>query len=108
VTRHENCYRNMNIRRMATVVPLCLLMPAIVSAADDDAEQSRLKAAGDVLKELLNGPNGVPINLLNKSECVIVLPSVKKAGFIVGASYGRGAMSAEAGRTLMARGAHQS
>jgi len=85
---------------MAAVLALCLLMPAIVRAADDDAEQARLKAAGDVLKDLLNGPNGIPINLLNKSECVIILPSVKKAGFIVGASYGRGAMSCRSGENF--------
>jgi SH3 domain-containing YSC84-like protein 1 len=100
MAQYKNSCRNLKLRWMAAVLALCLLMPAIVRAADDDAEQARLKAAGDVLKDLLNGPNGIPINLLNKSECVIILPSVKKAGFIVGASYGRGAMSCRSGENF--------
>ena len=100
MAQHKNSCRKLDIRVMAAVVTLCLLMPVIVRAADDAAEQTRLKSAGDVLKELLNSPNGIPINLLNKSECVIILPSVKKAGFIVGASYGRGAMSCRSGESF--------
>jgi lipid-binding SYLF domain-containing protein len=76
---------------------LCLLMPLTAKAADNDDELKRIKDSGDVLKELLNGPNGVPLNLLNKAECVIVLPSVKKAGFIVGGQYGRGLMTCRSG-----------
>ncbi len=49
------------------------------------------------MQELANASSGVPIGLLNKAECVIVLPSVKKAGFIVGASYGRGVMTCRGG-----------
>ena len=88
-----------NIRRVASVAVavLCLLMPLLAAAADDDSEQARLKAAGDVLKDMFNGPSGVPLSVLNKAECVIVLPSVKKAGFIIGAQYGRGAMSCRSG-----------
>jgi lipid-binding SYLF domain-containing protein len=72
-------------------------MPLLAIAAGDDTEQARLKAAGDVLKDMFNGPSGVPLSVLNKAECVIVLPSVKKAGFIVGAQYGRGAMTCRSG-----------
>jgi len=88
----------MNIKRMGNiaVAVLCLLMPILAKAADD-TEQARIKASGDVLKELLNGPNGIPLSVLNKSECVVVLPSVKKAGFIVGAQYGRGVMTCRSG-----------
>lgn len=45
------------------------------------------------MKELLDSPSGVPISVLNKSECVVVLPSVKKPGFVVAAQYGRGVMT---------------
>jgi lipid-binding SYLF domain-containing protein len=82
---------------VAATILLSLVTSPAARAADDNAEQDRLKAAGDVIKELMNGPNGIPLSVLNKSECVIILPSVKKAGFIVGAQYGRGAMSCRSG-----------
>jgi SH3 domain-containing YSC84-like protein 1 len=79
---------------------LLLSIASSAKAADSDAETTRIKDSGDVLKELLNGPNGIPLNLLNKAECVIVLPSVKKAGFIVGAQYGRGLMTCRSGENF--------
>lgn len=82
---------------LAATILFSLITSNTARGADDNSEQERLKAAGDVLKELLNGPNGIPLSVLNKSECVIVLPSVKKAGFIVGAQYGRGAMTCRSG-----------
>ena len=85
--REKQSSVNLNVlcRTMATIL-LCSLIPAVAIAGDDDKEQARVKSSGEVLKELLNGPSGIPLSVLNKSECVIVLPSVKKAGFIVGAS----------------------
>ena len=81
-----------------TIAVMCLLAPSLATAADNsDTEQARVKASGDVLKELLNSPSGIPISVLNKAECVIILPSVKKGGFIVAASYGRGIMSCRRG-----------
>jgi lipid-binding SYLF domain-containing protein len=78
----------------------CFLVSSAVWAADNSSEEERIKASGEVIKELLNGPNGVPLNLLNKSECVIVLPSVKKAGFIIAAQYGRGVMTCRSGQNF--------
>jgi lipid-binding SYLF domain-containing protein len=75
---------------------MCLITPVWARAASD-TEETRLKAAGNVLKDMFNGPSGVPLSVLNKAECVIVLPSVKKAGFIVGAQYGKGAMTCRSG-----------
>jgi lipid-binding SYLF domain-containing protein len=72
----------------------------LAQGADDDTEQARVKASGEVLKELLNGPSGIPLSVLNKAECVIILPSVKKAGFIVGAQYGRGVMTCRSGQNF--------
>ena len=63
----------------------------------DEREQERVKDAGEVLKEVLNIPDNIPADLLNKAECVIVLPSVKKGAFGVGASYGRGVMVCRSG-----------
>lgn len=96
--------RNQNVRRTLWIAMpallLSLVLPILALGADDEAEQARLKDSGDVLKELLNGPNGVPLSILNKSECVIILPSVKKAGFIVGAQYGRGTMTCRSGQNF--------
>src|SRR5258708_16083431 len=80
-----------------TMVGLCLTFIGIASADDNAKEQDRVKESGNVIKELVNASSGVPISLLNKAECVIVLPSVKKPGFIVGASYGRGVMTCRGG-----------
>ncbi|HZS95138.1 MAG TPA: lipid-binding SYLF domain-containing protein [Terriglobales bacterium] len=52
------------------------------------------------MRELVDSSSGVPISVLNKAECVIVLPAVKKAGFIVGASYGRGVMTCRGGENF--------
>jgi len=75
------------------------LMPMLAKAADNDIDE-RLKESGDVVKELFNGPNGIPLSVLNKAECVIILPSVKKAGFIIAGQYGRGAMSCRSGQNF--------
>jgi lipid-binding SYLF domain-containing protein len=50
------------------------------------------------MKEILGMPEGIPQDLLNKAECVVVYPSVKKAAFIVGGSYGRGVITCRSGK----------
>jgi lipid-binding SYLF domain-containing protein len=60
-------------------------------------ENNRIRNAGKVMVEILNVPDDIPEDLLDKAECVIVLPSVMKAAFIVGGSYGRGVMSCRSG-----------
>ncbi|MGA2858287.1 MAG: lipid-binding SYLF domain-containing protein [Candidatus Sulfotelmatobacter sp.] len=75
-----------------------VLMSAVATfAANDEHEQDRVKDAGTVMKEILNIPDDIPQDLLDKAECVIVLPSVKKGAFGVGASYGRGVMVCRSG-----------
>lgn len=88
--------RSLAISSCLSVSILALAPPALLKA-DDAKEQDRVTASGNVIKDLTNSKNGIPTNLLRKSECVIVLPSVKKAGFIVGASYGRGVMTCHKG-----------
>ncbi len=56
-------------------------------------EADRLRHAGEVLMEILNIPDNIPKGVLDKSECVIVIPSVKKLAIGVGGNYGRGAMT---------------
>jgi lipid-binding SYLF domain-containing protein len=66
-------------------------------AADDTKETDRVQNAGQVMTEILNVPDNIPQDILNKAYCVVVLPSVLKAAFIVGASYGRGVMTCRSG-----------
>lgn len=77
-------------------VPLFVLA-TYVWANDESKDQDRLKDAGTVMKEILNVPDGIPHNLLDKADCVVVFPSVRKAAFGVGGSYGRGAMTCRQG-----------
>jgi lipid-binding SYLF domain-containing protein len=66
-------------------------------AADNKKEVDRVENSGTVMTEILNVPENIPQDLLDKAECVVVLPSVVKAAFIVGASYGRGVMTCRSG-----------
>src|SRR5246500_3477876 len=78
---------------------MLLSWPAISSAKDkDEKEVDRIKNAASVLKEILDIPDDIPQDLLDKARCVIVFPSVVKAAFIVGGSYGRGVMVCRSGK----------
>jgi len=68
------------------------------SAVDQEKDEDRLRNSGTVLKEILDVPDDIPRDLLDKADCVVVFPSVLKAAFIVGGSYGRGAMSCRKGQ----------
>jgi SH3 domain-containing YSC84-like protein 1 len=78
------------------VVILCLTLLVLPLNAQK-AEQERLKAAGEVFSEIMNIPEGIPQDLLDKAECVVVLPSVKKFAIGIGGSYGRGVMVCRGG-----------
>jgi lipid-binding SYLF domain-containing protein len=71
--------------------------PMLAARADNDKETDRLENSGMVMEEIMNIPDDIPQDLLDKAECVIVFPSVLKAAFIVGGSYGRGAMVCRSG-----------
>jgi len=66
-------------------------------AADKEKDVDRMENAGTVMDEILNIPDDIPQDLLNKARCVVVLPSVLKAAFVVGGSYGRGVMTCRTG-----------
>ena len=71
----------------------------VTSSFAQEKEGDRLKASYTVLKEIIATPDkGIPSDLLAKAECVVVYPSVKKAAFIVGASYGRGVITCRSGQ----------
>jgi lipid-binding SYLF domain-containing protein len=73
------------------------ILSSLASAADHEKDEDRLRNSGTVLKEILDVPDDIPQDLLDKADCVVVFPSVLKAAFIVGGSYGRGAMSCRTG-----------
>jgi lipid-binding SYLF domain-containing protein len=98
---NPNYYLGLAMKSCLCLVALSLTLPGLAAISDDGTrEQQRVQESGNVIKELVNASSGVPTNLLNKSECVIVLPGVKKAGFIVGASYGRGVMTCRSGKNF--------
>jgi lipid-binding SYLF domain-containing protein len=75
-----------------------LFAPQPTRSADDKSKYlDRIENSGVVLKEILDVPDDIPQNLLDKAECVIIYPSVLKAAFGIGASYGRGVMTCRGG-----------
>lgn len=85
------------MKRMLCPLLALTLIGLPLSAAIDKKEADRLQNCGTVLKEILDIPDDIPQDLLDKSECVIVYPSVLKAAFVIGGSYGRGAMTCRTG-----------
>ena len=85
------------MKKLTLLLLVCFLMPAFAFAADSEKESDRVKDAGQVLKEILNIPDDIPKDLLDRAECVIVLPSVKKFAIGIGGSYGRGVMTCRSG-----------
>ncbi len=80
------------------IATTCMTLAAgVMFAQDFNKEQKRLLESGVVMQEVLNIPDNIPHDLLEKAECVIVFPSVKKLAFGVGAEYGRGAMVCRTG-----------
>jgi SH3 domain-containing YSC84-like protein 1 len=82
-----------------------VVISTAVSAADKDdkergKQEERLQNSGMVMNEILNIPDNIPQDLLDKARCVLVIPSVLKAAFVVGRSYGRGTMVCRSGKSL--------
>ncbi len=84
-----------SLRILVSVTSL-LLLPSFVFPGSKD-EQKRLKKCSEVLGEILDVPDSVPQALLDKAECVVIMPSVKKFAFGFGGSYGKGAMICRGG-----------
>ena len=73
---------------------------SVAKPAGEKDERERLENAGKVMQEILNVPDDIPQDLLDKARCVVVLPSVLKAAFVVGGSYGRGVMVCRTGKNF--------
>ncbi len=86
---------------LSSIVLVALpLLSQVANASDQTKDDQRLRNSGTVLKEILDVPDSIPQDLLDKADCVVVFPSVLKAAFIVGGSYGRGAMSCRKGENF--------
>src|ERR1700680_1995273 len=77
--------------------------PMLAARPDNEKETDRLENSGMVMEEIMNIPDDIPQDLLDKGEGVIVYPSVLKAAFVVGGSYGRGAMVCRSGQHFTGR-----
>src|ERR1700686_639065 len=84
------------IKKIAAFLVVLSLSSMPLSAVDNKITD-RLENCGVVMKEILDIPDDIPQDLLDKAECVIVYPSVLKAAFGIGGSYGRGAMTCRSG-----------
>ena len=85
------------IKRIMSCLMALTLVALPLSAAKDKKETERLENCGMVLKEVMDIPDNIPQELIDKAECIIVFPSVLKAAFVIGGSYGRGAMTCRSG-----------
>ena len=83
---------------MRRILIFCLIFLLGVPAMLAESADERLSSATTVMHEILNVPDDIPQDLLDKAECVIVIPSVKKLAFGFGGSYGRGAMVCRTGK----------
>jgi SH3 domain-containing YSC84-like protein 1 len=83
-------------RLLAVLMMAFLALPLEAQSKEAD----RLLNAGTVMREILSVPDDIPHQLLDKAECVIVLPSVIKFAFVFGGSYGRGVMTCRTGNAF--------
>ena len=81
-----------------SILVVCLGFLATVPLFAGNKEQNRLRSAGTVMQEIMNTPENIPQEVIEKATCVIVFPSVLKAAFGIGGSYGRGAMVCRTGK----------
>jgi len=88
------------IRWKTAVIGMLSLAPLAAAGPkpDDSKEVDRMQNAGTVLQEILDIPEDIPQDVMDKARCVVVLPSVLKAAFIAGGSYGRGVMVCRTGK----------
>jgi SH3 domain-containing YSC84-like protein 1 len=87
------------MRRIASI-GFGILLAFTTSTAFAASVRERLESSAEVLHQILNVPDGIPQALLDRAKCVVVMPSVKKAAFGFGGSYGRGAMVCRGGRNF--------
>jgi len=88
------------MNRIRFVLACMLAAVLALSAHAQSKEQDRLENSGRVVKEIMDIPDNIPESVIDKADCVVVLPSVLKGAFVVGASYGRGVMTCRTGENM--------
>jgi SH3 domain-containing YSC84-like protein 1 len=83
-----------------TLLSLSLVFALAFPLFAQDKEQDRVENAGKVMQEILKAPDGIPQSVLDKADCVVILPSVLKFAIGIGGSYGRGVMTCRGGSTF--------
>jgi SH3 domain-containing YSC84-like protein 1 len=83
-----------------TLLGIGLVLAIAFPLVAQDKEQDRVENAGKVMKEILNAPDGIPQSVLDKADCVVILPSVLKFAIGFGGSYGRGVMTCRGGKAF--------
>lgn len=79
------------LKKLSVVILLCASLWAKDSSDRRSDDIDRLKNAGGILDEIMAAPDsGIPDNIISKADCIAIVPSLKKGGFIVGGSYGKG------------------
>jgi len=92
-----NHMRRLLVYLSSVLLIVLPLLAEVASASNKTKDDDRLRNCATVLKEILDVPDDIPQDLLDKADCVVVFPSVLKAGFFVGGSYGRGVMTCRQG-----------
>ncbi|HKM85566.1 MAG TPA: lipid-binding SYLF domain-containing protein [Terriglobales bacterium] len=87
----------MNKKMLVAVLMLVCVLPVVAEDKEEKVDE-RINKSAIVFKEILGMPDGIPKDLLNRAYCVVIFPSVKKAAFVVGGSYGRGLITCRRGR----------
>jgi SH3 domain-containing YSC84-like protein 1 len=83
-----------------TLIGLGIALTLAVPLFGQDKESDRVENAGKVMQEILKAPDGIPQSVLDKADCVVILPSVLKFAIGIGGSYGRGVMTCRGGSTF--------
>jgi lipid-binding SYLF domain-containing protein len=87
----------MNKKMLVVILMLACVLPVLAEDKEEKVDD-RINKSATVFKEILGMPDGIPKDLLNRAYCVVIFPSVKKAAFVVGGSYGRGLITCRKGR----------
>jgi len=86
------------MRRITVLIALLTLVA--LPAATQEKEEERVREAGVVMKEVLGVPENIPKDLLDKAECVAVIPATKSGAIGFGGSYGRGVITCRSGENF--------
>jgi len=88
------------MRATKILFTLAIAIAMAAPALAQDKEQERIREAGVVMKEVLGVPENIPQELLDKAECVAVIPATKTGAFGIGGSYGRGVVTCRSGENF--------